>query len=131
MFGFVYQYDDKTGELVQSYDSIKHASEVTGLHSKQILNCILKKRLKVGGFHWSCIKYERYLVLQRKDPVYRYNITSKHLDCYSSVTDAAKDVNTNKGRIIRLCRGIEHSNDGYLWYYKSDIICLFEGIHDP
>lgn len=54
----VYQYD-KDGKLLRSYNSLKEASNVTGLNYKNISSCCTGVSNTCGGFRWSYIYYDK------------------------------------------------------------------------
>lgn len=53
----------------------------------------------------------------RAKPVVKYSLDGLYLCVYASVSDASRDVNGNKSRIIKCCKGVAETAYGFLWRY--------------
>lgn len=102
----------KTGTLIKVWDSIKKASEETGI--KINLN-----RKSCGGFVWQ--RYEEYLIQPK---VYKLDTTKKVgqyskdgilLNVYNSIQEAADAVKTKHCNISNTITNKQKTAAGFIW----------------
>lgn len=125
----VYQYS-KDGILINKFQSIKEASEYTGIASNTISRyCNNKINAIFSNYIWSFIELEYeeiQLKFQNKNnkKVCQYNDNDKLICIYNSITDAAKSLNVkNSSGISRCCRKKRKHFRGFKWYYIDDPEC--------
>lgn len=118
-----YQYN-KTGELVNTWDSIMEASEYMGVSHTAISNAI-KYKGSCKGFFWTkeyISDFSLYSYNNSKVLCFKYDINGKLIESYESIKQAA-DLNNSTPQNIR--RAI---NSGYKvnnYYYSKELVEVF------
>lgn len=116
----IYQYDNK-GVFIKEWESLRTASRELNIQSSQISRSTKRDsdNNSAGGFLWS---YEKLPCIdgktgQNKIKVKQYNLDNDLISEWESVTLAAKETNTSKSSIIRCCKGIQRTANGFIWSY--------------
>ena len=120
----VYQLD-KTGNIVNKFESVLDAEKTTGIKNSSIGQCCKGKRISAGDFYWCYIEdYDSFIPLQPLDekPVVRIDKTNyQNIKLYSNISMASKDNNIDNQELIgRCCSGKQISAGGYYWCYQED-----------
>lgn len=111
-----------TGEFLKEYNSLKEASEESKINKGTICKVCNGKGLTAGGYIWrykknplesnESIKTKNKIILQ-------YDKQGKFIKEYESITQAAKETNTNLGNIQQVCIGKRKTANNYIWKYKK------------
>lgn len=116
----VYQYSSSDGVFIKEWDSADEAAE--NFHgTRQILQgCLEGKVFTQWGFCWSYFQLKKFPIQERivnpeNKKVFSYSLDGELVKSYSSITDAAKDVNGERSAIKRCCRGELKSHKGLIW----------------
>lgn len=108
---------DKNNNIISHFESIKEASDATGIPSTNICFCCKGKSITAGGFIW---RYEKNLFnrsnLQKKQ-VIQYDKNMNELIVYESITDAVRT--TGIKTIWQCCNGRSKTAGGFIWKYKQ------------
>lgn len=117
----VYQYN-LNKQLINKYNNLKEASEQTNISKSIICKVCNGKGHTAGGFIWryednplesdECIKTKKRAILQ-------YDKHGNFIKEYDSITEAAKQTNTNQGNIQSVCNHKRKSANNYIWKYKD------------
>lgn len=114
----VIQYDKNLIEL-NRFNSIKEASEKTGIYSANICSCCKGRDITAGGFIW---RYEGNDPIKKlnkqKRPVYQYDKKYNLINTFDSITDAVKE--TGIKTIWNCCNGRNKTAGGFIWKYKQN-----------
>ena len=118
----VYQYNLQ-GDLIYKYQTLKEASEKTGVSKSAICNVCNNKANTAGDFVWRYenepFEREKHKKYQSKTkPVEQYDKQLNLLNIYDSIAEAAKQTNTNAANIQSVCIGRRKTANGYIWKYK-------------
>ena len=114
----VYQFDSKTGELMNSYESLSEAAHSVDAVKQNISDVCLMLYNTCKGFAWS---YEEDFVVKpdkRKKNVLQYNLEGKFIAKYESIAEASRDTKVSKTCIARCCRGERESTHGFIFKYN-------------
>ena len=62
-------------------------------------------------------------------PVIQYDLQGNYIKEFESIGDAAREINTNAGNIIKCCKRNPKYNKvkGYVWRYKSEVMPYVDG----
>ncbi len=112
----IYQFSPDF-KLINSYKSLKEASEITGVSYAHISSVANGKRNSAGGFFWS---YSDKIDCNIKKPrlngsVHQFDLTGKYLKTYSSIKEASKLSGVSSGHISSVISGKEVQASGYQW----------------
>lgn len=113
----VYQFDSKTGELINSFESLSQAALTVNAVKQNISDVCLGFYNTCKGFAWS---YEEDYVVKldkRKKEVIQYNLNREFIAKYESIADASRITNISKTCIARCCRGDRTSTHGFIFEY--------------
>jgi hypothetical protein len=125
-FQKVWQYDD-SGNKLYEYDSIKEASNATGIDSRRISDCANGVKKKAGKFIF--IKPNEDLNLEyrvsSRNPSFgnlgkgkainQYTMEGVFIKKWSSANVAAKALCLSRSNIRNVCRGLKNSIGGFKW----------------
>lgn len=123
----VYQYT-LDGKYVSEYESIAHASLMTGYSQQNIGKCCLGKYQQAYGFQWSNYKYDRLQPvtsrlertgLKLSKAVEQYTKDGKFVAEYPSMMEASRQTGLNSGGICSCCKGKCKQSNGFIWKYKE------------
>lgn len=124
----VTQYD-LSGRKMAKYDSVKEASEASGVHINAI-NRMLKGEYKsTKGFYWkkgygkdqidlSNYKWGREsMASTQSKKVKQYSLDGKYLLTFSSIKAAAKEIKVHLSTLCGALNGRQKTAGGYIWKY--------------
>lgn len=115
----IYQYSDKDGRLLRSWEGQKQASIELGFSPQSLNNCLLGRTKTCGGFYWSYLLLEEYPISQKisnKDKEVRMiDIHNNVVKVFPSITKAAEYVKGERSPIKKCCRGELKTAYGYKW----------------
>lgn len=117
------QYDAKTFELINTFNSAAEASRVLNLDKSSILKCTKhnKRNATVGGFIFrlSNDKLVDDIKVKQGIPIVAVSITDSNIvKKYNSVAEAAKALNCLPTAISNCLRGRSKTCKGYYWNYE-------------
>jgi len=123
----VIQYN-KTGKIINKYDSIAQASKECKIPISSISNvCKIKKKYKTaGGYVWRfkgdsfSLEYENPAKNLRKK-VDQYNKKGELIATYNSVSKACDITSIPSGNISRCCNKNLKTAGGYVWRFENDL----------
>ena len=107
------------------YNSIKEAGEDTDTDTSSIVKCCKGIVLTAGGYTWRYIdkeKYDKYKnnTINRKDKSKKPVICLTTGKYYDTVTEAAKDTNSDASNIIKVCKGKYKTTNNLKWSYVNN-----------
>ncbi|HEX8577914.1 MAG TPA: NUMOD1 domain-containing DNA-binding protein [Flavobacterium sp.] len=114
----VYQFDSKSGELINSFESLSQAASAVDAVKQNISDVCLGFYNTCKGFCWS---YDKDFVItpdKRKKEVVQYNLNREFISKYESVAEASRLTSISKTCIARCCRGLRPSSHGYIFEYN-------------
>lgn len=115
----VYQYDLKTGILLNKFDSLDSAGKVVDAIKQQISRACLSVNKSFGGYRWS-YEYKEPFIPEKDErikTVKQYDCEGNWIKTFSSIIDASCYTNICKSSIAKVCRGERKTAGGYLWKY--------------
>ncbi len=123
----VYQYT-KEGQLINTFMSIKEASETTKLNSVAISNQAYGNTKSLGEYVFSFVELSQKDIQNRTQSklckaVYQYTINGEYIARYNSLKEAGKTIDNsiNAARFIgNCCRKIKKTAYGYKWFFEND-----------
>lgn len=116
----VYQYDLKSGKLLNTFDSLSDAAKsIRGITKKQISKACLGTTNKCGGYYWSYRYQEPFKpgVDERKREVCKLDSKDNIIAAYGSISEASSETGINKSSIAKVCRGERNYAGGYKWKF--------------
>lgn len=116
---------DNNKQLVQTFESIVQAEEITGVNCVNISHCCNYLQTKtIKGwfrFHGDSTPLQDSYRPGIAKPVARIDqFTLEILDVYPSIQKAEKIFGVNQGLIGQVCRGERYAGGGYLWRYVGE-----------
>lgn len=117
----VYQFD-LNGNFISIYNSLKEASKSVDGTVSGLNNVLIGKNKTYKGFYWSKKKSFEYLPpVDTKKQVIQYDKNNNKLNEFSSISEAARFLNSNsRATIRRACEGKVDFALGFIWEYKKD-----------
>lgn len=126
----VYQYDQATNELIKEFNSVKEASEQTGVTPYVIsLSIHGRRKLKPNDYIWSFKKLnathieQKDFVLDKR--VVQFTTDYRFLAIYDDAKTAGKQISGHKSPadgIRSCCKHNLKTAYGYVWFYMHDPI---------
>lgn len=116
----VYQYNKDTNVLIRVYENLTEASKQTGYPKSAICNVCNYKNKSAYGYIWRYENkpYERQFQKKNtKKKVAQYDLNQNLIKIFNSLTEAAKETNTNLGNLGQVCSGKRKTANGYIWKY--------------
>ena len=113
----VYQFDSKTGELLDTFESITIAAERVGAVKQNISDACIGNNNTCKEFAWS---YETNYTLKsdkRKKEVTQYNLNGDYIAKYESASETSRITGISKTCIARCCRGEREQTSGFIFEY--------------
>lgn len=117
------QYDAKTFELINTFNSAAEASRVLNLDKSSILKCTKhnKRNATVGGFIFRLFndKLVDDIKVKQGIPIVAVSVTDSNIvKKYNTVAEAAKALNCLPTAISNCLRGRSKTCKGYYWNYE-------------
>lgn len=113
----IYQFDCKTGELIDSYESLSQASCAVNAVKQNISDVCLGLHNTCKGYSWSYDKDYKAFTDKRKKEVIQFDLNKTFIAKYESLTEASRVTNASKTCIARCCRGERTSTHGFIFKY--------------
>ena len=119
----VSQYDAKTFELINTFNSAAEASRILNLDKTSILKCTKhnKRNATVGGFIFRLAndKLINDIKVKRGISIVGVSVTDNNIvKKYNTVAEAAKDLDCLPTAISNCLRGRSKTCKGYYWNYE-------------
>lgn len=114
----VYQFDAKTGELINSYDSLSQAAINVGAVKQNISDVCLGFYNVCKGFAWSYDKNYKLLFDRRKKEVLQFDLDKNFIAKFESAAEASRVTHASKTCIARCCRRERTSTHGFIFEYN-------------
>jgi hypothetical protein len=142
----VSQYDIM-GNLIESFNSIKEASEITNIDRKKIEQCLRKKSKttnnyrweysndnpknnigilvfekpgrKQGGIPWNKGKKNQQFCYKHNKIVSQYTLDGLFIKTWDCIKAAAIELNIHRGSIENCSLGKSKSSGGFIWKYDG------------
>ena len=118
----------REGVFLQEYDSVKEASEITGINNRAISACCRNEDKTAGNFIWrfSCDEItEEYLIWCNSNDmgnnrlgVCQYSLNGVFIKKYDSILSAGVAVGGYPAYISACCQGNGKVAYGYIWRYE-------------
>jgi len=119
------QYDFD-GCLIHVFNSVIGASEKLGISKVSIEDCCTGKKPSAVGFQFMFydsvddVLENVQKIKHKKRPVWQETMFGEKITCFSSATDAEREVHVDHSRIAACCRSKIESAGGYKWKYAED-----------
>lgn len=116
----VYQYD-KSGKLLNIYNSTREASLLTSTKLADMQKCLRGLYKTANNYHWS--KNETFTWKNKNHnakTVLKLDINNNILDEYDSITEAANSNNIQRNSIKNCCLGVQKTAGKFKWKYKNE-----------
>ena len=116
---------DVSGHFIAEYNSVKSASEATGICDTGIVSCCNGTYKHSGGFLWRykedynpCDKYT--YTDTRLRSVVQFDLCGNIVNEYISLKEAAQKTGINSSNISRCCSHNIKTAGGFIWMYKEE-----------
>ena len=112
-------------ETNKIYNSLADAEKATGIDKSSISKCCRGIMLHAGGFTWRYANIEiakNYMkeTCNRKDKTKKSVICLNTGKIYQTVSEAAKDTNSDASNIIKVCKGKYKTTNNLKWSYYNE-----------
>lgn len=118
-------------EFIAEYESIGHASRITGIASPDISHALSGRCQQSGGYIWilketlDSMPFEEIKRIKAyKRPccraVYQFSLDMNLIQEFESRVEAGKSVGITPQAIGYACNSNTHKSHGYLWWFKDD-----------
>lgn len=114
----VYQFDFKTGKLINSYESLSQAAITVGAVKQNISDVCLELYNTCKGYAWSYDKDYKLFSDKRKKEVVQFDLDKNFIAKFESLTEASRATKASKTCIARCCRGERTSTHGFVFEYN-------------
>lgn len=114
----VYQYDCKTGEFINSYESLSQAAEAVDAVKQNISDVCLGIFNTCKGYAWSYDEDYKLFTDKRKKEVIQFDLYKNFIAKYESLAEASRVTTASKTCIARCCRGERTSTHGFIFEYN-------------
>jgi len=113
------QYD-KHGKLINSFKSIKEASNYLKIGSSGIVECCKKRFKKYYGFIWRYKEDEDTNININKEGkrVIQYDLESNFIKEWKTLKEIEDNIGFKSSAISNCCRGISKTSYNYIWKFK-------------
>jgi len=124
----LYQIDKDTFEIINTYNSIKEYSEMTGFNSGTISSVLQGKCFTAHGFTWSWNdSFDIKLLQQQKEKYTRplcevilLDLNGNFIKEYPSIVSVSNDIGVSSSNISYCCQGQRQQIKNYIMMYKKD-----------
>lgn len=108
------------GNLIKRFGSLDEGAAFAGIHKSTVCAALNKRTKMAGGYRWAYEGTDVDLTpLADKSPVIKYDLEGNELRRYTSITEAAQDVDIWFTTIIGCCTGRHETAGGFRWAYKG------------
>ncbi len=114
----VYQFNYKTGKLINSYESLSQAAEAAEAIKQNISDVCLGHYNTCKGFSWSYDEDYKLFKDKRKKEVIQFDLNKNFIAKYESLAEASRITNASKTCIARCCRGERLNTHGFIFEYN-------------
>ncbi len=116
----VYQMD-MNGNIIKEFESIKQASDQTGIHNRSINPTCKGKRHQAGGYRWRYVSDETWHPQdnRRSKRVEQLTIKDEFICLFPDANAAAKEVDCTPSGIRGACIGSIKTLKGFHWRYRQ------------
>lgn len=115
----VYQYDIKTGKLINTFESLKSAGNAVNANKRQISKACISVNQTFGGYRWS-YQYKKKFIPnkdKRLKEIKQLTLNGKWVETFTSIREASFSTGINHNCIAKVCRGERKSAGGFVWKY--------------
>ena len=117
----VQKIDMKSGQIIETYDSVKEAAIDVKIAPSSISMVCTGLRKTAGGYKWRYINAKVEHKSKKTKAIYMISIlTHKVIKKFVSVREAAKEMGFYEGCIRKACMGNRKSAFGYIWRYVDE-----------
>lgn len=114
------------GKELHTYNSIREASEITGIHTSSLYAALTGIMSRAGNFKWAYkgqdIKYIKNI--SKNKPITQYSFEGVKIRDFESVIQAATILNINPSAINDACHGRTYSSAGYRWAHQNKLLIM-------
>lgn len=118
------------GIYINTYDSAKQASEITGIVHTDICKCCREEILRAGKYQWKYVDSNKRVcpininstTIQR--PVNQYSLDGQFICQYETLAQASKKTGITKTIICNVCKGKGHTAGGFRWAYEGEPLII-------
>ena len=113
------QYN-KSGELLNEYDSISEAAENNKISSGNISRCCNQNIKTYKGYIWRFKgdKFSHKNTRSDAKKVIQYTLTEDYVKEFKSATEASENTNASYSGIYNCCKGKYKQSGGFKWSFK-------------
>lgn len=109
------------GEIVNEFISIAEAEKISGCHRSKIIAVADGNRKTTGGFVFEWKEHFTKKDIGKKKKVAQIK-NNKIIKTFESVSEAARETNSNRKGISAVCLGKQNTCNGYKWIFVDDDI---------
>ncbi len=112
---------DMDGNIIKEFESIKQASDQTGIHNRSINPTCKGKRHQAGGYRWRYVSDDNWQPQdnRRSKRVEQLTTKDEFICLFQDANEAAKDVDCSPGSIRSACVGSIKTLKGFHWRYRQ------------
>lgn len=117
-----YNYD---GILLNTFDSIKQASECTGIHVQCISTCCAGMTKRAGNYQWRYKKYNLPSIepiptikSNGEKPINMFDKYGHYIRMFKSITEASREMGICHSSISDNCNYRLRTAGGYVWKFR-------------
>lgn len=114
----VYQFS-LDNQLIRKYDSLKEASELSGITKSLICKCCNDKAITAGGYKWSYTEQpsKRESKTQKKR-IGQYTLDNELIEIFESISAASKKTKISLSTIAEAAKGKRRKTAGnFIWKF--------------
>ena len=127
----VQMIDAKTGQVIETYNSVREAAEITKITPSNISMVCTGQRKTAGGYKWQYVKNGSIHRNKKTKAVYMISAsTHKILKKFTSVREASLQTGFYEGSIRKVCVGNRKSAHGYIWRYEGEEYKTYQNNQD-
>jgi len=116
----VYQMD-MDGNIIKEFESIKQASDQTGIHNRSINPTCKGRRHQAGGYRWRYVSDENWQPQDNRKSkrVEQLTIKDEFICLFKDANEAAEEVDCSPSSIRSACTGSTKTLKGFHWRYRD------------
>lgn len=112
-------------KFIESYETIKEASNATGIPYTNISRCLQKGKNYSGGYYWvhkDAYDSGNYTISEYRGaklliPINQYDLDSNFIHRFDTIKEAGEKTNTNVTDIYRVASGDRNKANGFIWKF--------------
>lgn len=111
------------GIYIRTFDSAHQAEYETKISYGNICSCCRGTRNQAGGYQWKYKDSNKQIFEIKKcnhnNGVLQFSKNGIFIKEFSSIKEAAEELNCSKAAITKACQGKSKTSQGFIWKYKN------------